>query len=289
MGKFSVDIEQVAGDTVTTAPSSIVSGYRHHASMANKLLNASYDLNKLEMCALFLPLHGANSSKLDNISSVEDRNDILLERITTLYTFRTKDYARALDLDVNKVFEHFRSALIAIKKKEVVIKEDDGELRFNWIVSLKFFDDKDRIGVQYHPLLAQYLFDLGKGMPFTKFYTQNTIRLESKYSWRLAIILEQKRLVAMSGKITLNINELYDKWNIPIKTRDYPIFYRDILKKAIKELEDKNWAKISITKNLENRKVVSITLDYCLSSVKSGLLFQQGRRGRGRAKMSRVG
>lgn len=270
-------------ETIASAPVHYIDEYKYHASIANKLLDATYDLNRLELLIVFLGLHGADSTKLDE----EDQNiinSIVEERVGNMYVFSTKKYANYAGTDVSRSFECFKKAAVYLKQRELRLFDETGEIRLNWIITIKFFSDNDRIGVQYHPALAPYLFNLGKGIPFTKVYTQALLSLKSKYAVRLGLEFEKYRWHKLEGEIILDLEDLYTRWCIPEKSRVYPIFYRNILKPAIAELLDKGYVnKLSLTKLLDNKKVKELKFSYTINSMQGGRLARgrQDRRRKG--------
>lgn len=223
--------------------------YRH-ASVANAILSACYDLDVVEKRAVFITLSHMNSKEQADS--------------TKIYSMYVTDYATLCGVEYKNAYEALQYACDKLWKREIIVSKNE---KFRWIQYIKFNKEEKRIDIKWSADIIPYISSLSGDSPFTRLLNKDVIPIESKYSMRLLELIEQERFKGLVGKKTVELAWLYEVWCIPDSRRDFGTFKARILNPAIKELRERNLMDIKIYIGRENRignKTVSVTFEYLM-------------------------
>ena len=231
---------------ITTLPS-------RHVSLDNSLIMSGWELGLVERRVIFLVLSGVDSSK--EVSSTE------------WYGLHIKDYAEMCGItDTKNAYQIVREGLVNLFNKviEIPLNEKKTRIRkFRWIQSMEYDEVEHIVKLKWSDDIIPYISELRKN--FTCYRNSCVLPIDSKYTFRLYMLLEAERYRGHFGEIEITLSTIYIAWNIPKSLQEFRYFKRDVLDKAIKELAELKIALVEIVKYVkEGRKVSRIVLKYGL-------------------------
>jgi len=205
----------------------------------NKLINASYKLSIRELKLIWEIASMVNS--LD-----EEFKD---------YIISIKDFAKLLEVDLstNKNFySRVKRASGLLLSKRVTIHEKDGDFQTVWLSGIKYYDNEDKVAVNFHPKLKKYYLQLQK---FAQYRLKNITNLNSEYSLKLYECLKQYE------KIGARIYDLADLKKFLGVEKQYDRYYnlkQRILLVTQKEISEKTDISFDFEEIKEGRNIKSI-------------------------------
>lgn len=222
-----------------------------HASLANVVLNAVYELNIVERRILFITL-----SKMDSSKELD---------LTKHYTMSVEDYASLCNIELRKAYDTVKEGVLSIFDRYITIRGLDSPKsvqHFRWVQSIKFIPEEHEVRIKWSDELAPFISSLNGN--FTKLVNKEAIPIEGKYAARLYDLLEQQRFRGIQGSIKLNIEDVISSWCVPESLRPYKYLKSTILLPAIKELQKRKLAMVELSEIRQERRVKTIILTYIL-------------------------
>lgn len=206
----------------------------------NNLINASYKLNLGEQKLILA------------ISSMVNPYDEDFKE----YSMSVDEFAELMNIDLKRntsLYSRLKRKSSLLLSKRVTIHENDGDLQTTWFASIKYFDNKGKIGFCFAPRLKKYYLQLNQ---YTKYKLSNISKLNSQYSIRIYELLKQYEKVKNRE---FSLNEF--KLKIGLDDEQYTRFY-DLKKYAIlvaqKELKEKTDIEFEFEEIKTGRKVTAL-------------------------------
>lgn len=169
-------------------------------------------------------------------------------------TFDIKDFCDTCRITYNtNNFKYLREAVEALAKQVFWIENENGDkILCHWINNAIIHNGNTKITIRFDECLKPHLIQLKE--QFTAL-EKCMIRMKSSYSQRLYEILKSYHYL---GVARFSIDELRRKLYIDDEYSEYKYFKRDILEKAIKEINEITSIYVEYTEIKEYRKVVEI-------------------------------
>lgn len=203
---------------------------------ANKLIEARYDLSLNEQKIILYAV-----SKLDR--EKEDFNILSLD---------IRDFFKLLGTTKER-YSEIRETVRELRKKEVIINTDDGEIITGWLSSIYYKKNKGIIELEFSKNLVPYLLQLRE--KFTRYQIKNILYLSNKHSIRIYELLKQYERI---GKRTFTVDELKKVLMLEGQYKRFDNFELRVLKPTMEEINDYTDIKISYDKIKKGRSINSI-------------------------------
>jgi plasmid replication initiation protein len=188
------------------------------------------------------------SAKSDAMSALESKLlltalakcDASPDSIDTV-TFNVEEYCEIAGTKKDGSYTDIAKACEGLIKKGVYLKIDkDIGKCYSWVSDTGY--NKGTISITINPTIKPYVA-FAKGVPYTKYYLSNILRMDSKHAIRLYEILKQ---VQRKKSRTITLKELRDMMGLKSKT--YKMAYKlkeKVLNVALKEINE--LSDISVT------------------------------------------
>lgn len=220
----------------------------------NKLVEACYDLNINEQKLLIYAISKINT---DN-----DKFNII--------NIVVKDFVGLFDT-VDERHTEIRNLAKSLKRRELLIQTERGELLTNWFSSIEYIRNEAIVEVEFSSKLIPYLLHI-RDM-YTQYNIKNIIHMKCKYSIRMYELLKQYEKI---GKRTFTIPVLKRILGCSDKFNRFSDFDRRVLKPSIEEINNFTDIRVATPKKIKNgreivqigfvvakKKVSNETLDMC--------------------------
>ena len=204
---------------------------------ANDLIEARYNLNLNEQKIILYAV-----SKLDR---TKDKFNIL--------TLQIREFSELLGTTKER-YSEIRDIVRELRRKEVIINTEEGELITGWLSSIRYVENSGLIELEFSERLVPYLLQLKD--KFTRYQLKNILYLKNKYSIRMYELLKQYEVI---GKRTFTIDQLKEILLIKDKYKDVRNLEKRVLEVSAKEINEYTDLNISYTKNKKGRSIESLT------------------------------
>ena len=226
----------------------------YHASMSNKLLNSCYSLTTIEKRIILLTLSRLNSSK--EISSTE------------WYSMDINEYARLCNVSRSDAYDDLREATSKLYFRSITEIEGKKRTDFRWIQAIEVDVDSQSVKLMWSTNILPYISELKSD--FTRLFMLDVFKIDGIYASRLYDLLYQEKFRGLVGSKEIDLETLYNSWNLPDSYREYKEFRRGVLKPAMVELTKKGLVKLDIKELVigkkNGRKAISIIIPYQIIS-----------------------
>lgn len=214
----------------------------------NKLVEACYDLNINEQKLLIYAI--------SKINPEDDRFNII--------SIVVKDFVGLFDT-VDERYTEIKKLTKSLKRRELLIQTERGDLLTNWFSSIEYIRNKAIIEVEFSSKLIPYLLHI-KDM-YTKYDIQNIIHMKCKYSIRMYELLKQYEKI---GKRELSLNDLKRILGCSNKFNRFSDFNKRVLEPAIEEINDLTDIRVSKPEKIKDgRKIVALSFTIKKAKTKS--------------------
>ena len=151
-------------------------------------------------------------------------------------------------------YSEIRDIVRELRRKEVIISTEEGELITGWLSSIRYVEKSGLIELEFSERLVPYLLQLRD--KFTRYQLKNILYLKNKYSIRMYELLKQYEVI---GKRTFTIDQLKEILSIKDKYKDVRNLEKRVLEVSAKEINEYTDLNISYTKNKKGRSIESLT------------------------------
>lgn len=171
---------------------------------------------------------------------------------------KTFDYVEIYIRDFEKFFNkrlksHQIKSLSDDTAISITINTDYGWKKHFLYDTLEYNEKEHKLKVKFAEGIKPYLLQLKER--FLQYSIRNIILLTSSYSIRFFELLKQYQTI---GKREFEINELYEILEVSKSLRNYPEFKRNILKKAIEEINKFTDIFVDYQEIRNGRKVIKL-------------------------------
>lgn len=199
--------------------------------------------------------------------------DIYLSRInpqdlTSAKVVFTKDeYCEIMNISSNKVrpeqLEKYTSNLLSSQLRITLDAKGKGSYRqINIFSSCEYFKDDDLIIIECNhtnDMIKRLFFDI-ENFRYIKYNLENTVYLKSLHSFNLYMYLLDNKF---KGEWKISIDDLKDELKCNIDYyKQFKRFHDDVLKKAVKEINEKTNIRFDYDKVKNGRNVIAIKFAY---------------------------
>ena len=209
---------------------------------ANDLIDASYRLNTQAQKLILWCL-----AKLDSRKEIPREVTLSAQEFSELVGVELKNAHRELYKAADRLFD-----------AEISIKEEDTVSRVRWVQKAVTKHGGDgAITLTWSDDVLQYISQLQDR--FTGYKVRNIALLNSPHSIRLYEILMKWKT---TGERTIYLDDFKIALGIAGKYREFKIFNRDVLKKAVDELNERSDLTVSYEPIKQGRKVTGIAFKF---------------------------
>lgn len=209
---------------------------------SNSLIDASYKLNtqtqKLILCCL---------AKID--SRTEIPKDITLTAL---------EFSKLMGIDQKNAHRELYKAADSLFKSSVVLQTEDTETEIHWIqkrvIKLK---GEGAVTITWSDDVLKYISQLDRF--FTGYKIRNIALLQSPHSIRIYELLMRFKT---TGQRSISLDDFKSALGINGKYEQFKVLNRDVLKKAIDELNNKTDLHVSYEPVRKGRKVAGLAFNF---------------------------
>ncbi|HGK4568928.1 TPA: RepB family plasmid replication initiator protein [Yersinia enterocolitica] len=146
------------------------------------------------------------------------------------------------------------------------LKETDDYFKandFEFIESTEYISGEGLLKITFSPEILNYVYDVkASEQDIISVNPKHAIKLVGKYSWSLYHLIQSRR-VFCNGIFSIGVDELKCELNCYTDAR-FPIFKRDVINFAIKEITNKTEIKhlTCINERKEGRKVSTVRFEF---------------------------
>jgi plasmid replication initiation protein len=213
---------------------------------ANQIIEASYHLTLQEQRIVLY------------MASQIDKNDEDFKPIK----IGVSDFSLLINAKGHDYYEQIKKLTDSLRKRDLVIKDNNSILRMGWLSSSEYFYNKGYIELCFDPKLKPYLLQLKER--FTKYYLKDVIQMRHSYSIRLYELLKQYEPI---GHRYFDLDEL--RYVLGIKPDEYKLyadFKARVIEPAKAEFNEKCSKKeldltFDYTPKKQSRKVIGLHFD----------------------------
>ena len=205
---------------------------------SNDLIEARYNLSLSEQKIILYAV-----SKLDRS---QENFEVM--------SLKVRDFAELLGTTKER-YSEIRDIIRGLRKKELIINAQEGEIITGWVSSMQYMDKEGAIELEFSRKLTPYLLQLRK--KFTRYQLKNILYLKSKYSVRMYQLMKQYEVIKRRTFMLKDIKKM-----LMIDEDQYKRMYdfeRFVLKQSTDEINEYTDINISYVKNKKGRSIDSIT------------------------------
>ena len=193
----------------------------------------------------------------------------------TWYRFTIDELCGVLNLSLEGgggfYYQSLKNEVLKLSQRSLIRFPDQSEKSFSWFSDFNVYPNSGNIEIQFHRLLAPYLFELKSR--YTQYQLQEVLVFKNKYAIRLYELIrsyitksDMQKIRDLEEKdITFSIRELQELLDAP-EYRRWVDFNRFVLKPAVEEinkLSDKIKIEYSARKgNSRNYETLWFTVSY---------------------------
>jgi plasmid replication initiation protein len=212
------------------------------------------------------------SKEIQERYTVEQLKEIYWQKLTgdivtkdDTFTVTVSNYAELFKLTNSNARVELQSAVMKLMGRQIKVETSKKLGFFQW-VSCAIFDKEDgSASLRFTEEVLPYLHSLQRH--FTKIKLNKVIELQSVYSWRFYELYKMRQGENTYIQVEFTLEELYKMMEIPDSRREYFKFNERILKKVLKELEDKNIVSLKVKEVKGGRKVVGLVFEKGLKEI----------------------
>jgi plasmid replication initiation protein len=210
---------------------------------ANNLIEARYKLDVIEQKVV-----------LGCIAFIDPR-----KAMPESVTLTVEQYMQIYGGDRSNAYKHLRMVANSLKKREVIIQDDEWvQHSAVWVSESKYYKQTGKLILWFSPTIRSYLADIKS--KFTKYELNRIAQLNSSYSIRLFEMLIRfndtgERIVSVKSfrqQIGLS-DDIYPK---------FADFRKRVLDAAVKELNNKTNLVIEYQTMKTGKKITAIKFDF---------------------------
>jgi plasmid replication initiation protein len=166
--------------------------------------------------------------------------------------FSVKDFAEVFE-DYDEIYRVVRSVAKQLMNKTIEWKEGNKIISVNLLSRQVYDEGNGRIEFKIDEMILPQILNLKKN--YTNYKIEEVRKFSSVLTWRFfELIIQYKNI----GKRYFDLDELREKLGISGKYLQLCNLEHKIIKKSIKEIEEKNNIRISYKKQKLGRKVIGI-------------------------------
>lgn len=210
------------------------------AYKSNALIEASYKLTLQEQRVLLMCI-----GKINPTDDVPKKVfELTAEEFYLAFPYMNRSHAE----------RRLQEAIDRLWDRTITINWKDKSEKIRWIQSqAKYFDGEGKISIVFSDLIIPYLTQLTQ--QFTAITVKNVSSLKSTYSIRIYELLMQFK---KTGDRLISIDDFRMMLGVDDKYNEFKMLNRDLLKPAIKELNEKSDLIVSVDLIKKGREVVAL-------------------------------
>ncbi|WP_085609342.1 replication initiation protein [Vibrio parahaemolyticus] len=213
---------------------------------ANDLIDASYRLNTQ-----------AQKLILSCLAKLDSRHDIPKQM-----TLTAAEFSELMGIDPKNAHRELYKAADALFKSSVILRTDDEETEIHWIqkrvVKLR---GEGAVTLTWSDDVVQYISQLQSR--FTGYKVRNIALLQSPHSIRMYELLMRFKA---TGERTIQLEHFKSALGISGKYQQFKILNRDVLKKAVDELNKRSDLSVAYEPIRKGRKVTGLAFSFTQSN-----------------------
>lgn len=175
----------------------------------------------------------------------------------TIYHTTVKKFCEVAGIEMNKFYyQAVKDDIQALADASVWVRTPDGkDTLIRWLDIIKMEPNEGTIEIQFSKSISPYLFFMVEEGNYTKYSLMNILPMRSKYSPQIYELLKS---YANRTELMLTIDELKQKLQIEEEYSRFVDFRRNIIDKAMDEINQYSDLLVKYALLKEGKKVIGI-------------------------------
>lgn len=210
----------------------------------NAVIEASYNLTRLEQCCLLFCLTQIEVNDADLRDS---------------YMISAKDFSEMFGIAKNRSYLELRNIAKLLFSRSVIINKEKSRLETRWVSAVEYVEGEGAIEITLSQKIKPYLLQLKR--EFTSYDIRNIAGFDSKYSIRIYEMIVQWQH-SDRNQVDISIVELRDRLQLDGKYTQVNDLRVRVIEPAVEDINKHSNITVDFELKKKGRKFVSVLFSF---------------------------